>query len=232
MAIALLATIIGIVSDNYFLLFTGFIIGGTIGLVLAKKVEMTQMPELVAFLHSLVGLAAVLVGFANFMDHSIQLTGAEKTIHDVETYLGILIGALTIVLILAIDLGTDILPALGLGAADDHGVVAHRAADEPHLAGKGRRRPLPDHHELFAEVLLRPREVVVVVDLFHDAGAAWDDQFTLPLEELRKTAGVEFRVFMPVFNVPFRFFWAYNFDPLPQFGEQRSSFEFAIGTTF
>lgn len=95
MAIALLATIIGIVSDNYFLLFTGFIIGGTIGLILAKKVEMTQMPELVAILHSLVGLAAVLVGFANFMDHTIQLTGAEKTIHDVETYLGILIGALT-----------------------------------------------------------------------------------------------------------------------------------------
>jgi len=72
----------------------------------------------------------------------------------------------------------------------------------------------------------------VRVAVFTDGGAAWDDQFSLPLSELRKTAGVEFRVFMPVFNVPFRFFWAYNFDPLPQFGEQRSSFEFAIGTTF
>jgi outer membrane protein insertion porin family len=72
----------------------------------------------------------------------------------------------------------------------------------------------------------------VRIAVFHDAGAAWDDQFALPLDELRKTAGVEFRVFMPVFNVPFRFFWAYNFDPLPQFGEERSSFEFAIGTTF
>jgi len=72
----------------------------------------------------------------------------------------------------------------------------------------------------------------VRVAIFTDGGAAWDDQFSLPLSELRKTAGVEFRVFMPVFNVPFRFFWAYNFDPLPQFGEQRSSFEFAIGTTF
>lgn len=70
------------------------------------------------------------------------------------------------------------------------------------------------------------------VAVFHDAGAAWDDQFALPLSDLRKTAGVEFRMFMPVFNVPFRFFWAYNFDPLPQFGEERSSFEFAIGTTF
>jgi NAD(P) transhydrogenase subunit beta len=95
MLMALLATIIGIVSDNYFILFTGVIIGGSIGLTLAKKVEMTQMPELVAILHSLVGLAAVLVGFANFLDHSAILTGIDKTIHDIETYLGILIGGLT-----------------------------------------------------------------------------------------------------------------------------------------
>ena len=73
----------------------GLLIGGTIGLILAKKVEMTQMPELVAILHSLVGLAAVLVGFANFLGHSTVLTGVDKTIHDVETYLGILIGGLT-----------------------------------------------------------------------------------------------------------------------------------------
>lgn len=72
----------------------------------------------------------------------------------------------------------------------------------------------------------------VRIAIFQDGGAAWDDQFALPLSELRKTAGVEFRVFMPVFNVPFRFFWAYNFDPQAQFGEERSSFEFAIGTTF
>lgn len=95
MALALLATLIGIVSANYLILFGGVVIGGAIGLRLAKKVEMTQMPELVAILHSLVGLAAVLVGFANFMDHSIEYVGVEKTIHDVETYLGILIGALT-----------------------------------------------------------------------------------------------------------------------------------------
>ena len=95
MALALLATVIGIVSDNYLILIGGLLIGGTIGLILAKKVEMTQMPELVAILHSLVGLAAVLVGFANFLDHSTVLTGVDKTIHDVETYLGILIGGLT-----------------------------------------------------------------------------------------------------------------------------------------
>jgi NAD(P) transhydrogenase subunit beta len=95
MALALLATVIGIVSDNYFILFIGLLIGGTIGLVLARKVEMTQMPELVAILHSLVGLAAVLVGFANFLDHTNVLTGVDKTIHDVEMYLGVLIGGLT-----------------------------------------------------------------------------------------------------------------------------------------
>ena len=95
MLIALLATIIGIVSDNYFILFIAVAIGGSLGLTLAKKVKMTQMPELVAILHSLVGLAAVLVGFANFIGHSTALTGIDKTIHDVETYLGILIGALT-----------------------------------------------------------------------------------------------------------------------------------------
>lgn len=95
MLIALLATIIGIVSNHYFILFIAVAIGGSIGLILAKKVKMTQMPELVAILHSLVGLAAVLVGFANFIGHSTALTGIEKTIHDVETSLGIVIGALT-----------------------------------------------------------------------------------------------------------------------------------------
>ena len=95
MALALLATVFGIVSNNFFILIVGLLIGGTIGLILAKKVEMTQMPELVAILHSLVGLAAVLVGFANFLGHSTALIGVDKTIHDVETYLGILIGGLT-----------------------------------------------------------------------------------------------------------------------------------------
>jgi NAD(P) transhydrogenase subunit beta len=53
------------------------------------------MPELVALMHSLVGLAACLVGFASYVDTSIVLTGAEKTIHEIEIYLGILIGAVT-----------------------------------------------------------------------------------------------------------------------------------------
>ncbi len=78
MLMALMATIIGIVSDNYLILFIGVIIGGSIGLTLAKKVEMTQMPELVAILHCLVGLAAVLVGFANFLDHTVFLQESTK----------------------------------------------------------------------------------------------------------------------------------------------------------
>jgi NAD(P) transhydrogenase subunit beta len=95
MGIALLATIFGVVTSNYGLLLGGLLIGGTIGLVLARRVQMTQMPELVAILHSLVGLAAVLVGFANFMDPAVQLAGVELVIHDIETYIGIFIGAIT-----------------------------------------------------------------------------------------------------------------------------------------
>jgi len=77
-------------------LLVALLIGGSIGLLAAKRVQMTQMPELVAILHSLVGVAAVAVGFANFMDHTVQFdTPVEKTIHDIETYLGVLIGAVT-----------------------------------------------------------------------------------------------------------------------------------------
>ena len=94
MFIALVATIAG-VTENIGILIGGLLIGGTIGLVLAKRIQMTEMPELVASLHSLVGLAAVLVGFANFMDPASHHTGVELTIHDIETYLGILIGAIT-----------------------------------------------------------------------------------------------------------------------------------------
>ena len=96
MAIALIVTIAGVTS-NFEILIGGLVIGASIGLILAKRVQMTEMPELVAILHSLVGLAAVLVGFANFMDPARleHYAGVELTIHDIETYLGILIGAIT-----------------------------------------------------------------------------------------------------------------------------------------
>ena len=96
MAIALVATILGVVTANYAVLLGAFVVGGGIGLVAARRVQMTQMPELVAILHSLVGLAAVLVGYANFLDPMVHLDGAEQAIHNAETYLGILIGAVTL----------------------------------------------------------------------------------------------------------------------------------------
>ena len=98
MTIALIATIASDnVTANFEKLIVALLVGGSVGLVLARRVQMTQMPELVAILHSLVGLAAVAVGFANFMDPDrlAHYAGVELTIHDVETYIGILIGAVT-----------------------------------------------------------------------------------------------------------------------------------------
>lgn len=95
MAIAVLATIIGDGVESYGILLVMVGIGGAIGAYLARRVEMTEMPELVAILHSFVGLAAVLVGFASYLTPEAHHVGTERTIHDVEIYLGILIGALT-----------------------------------------------------------------------------------------------------------------------------------------
>jgi NAD(P) transhydrogenase subunit beta len=95
MAIALIATVLGVVTQHYSILLAALVVGGSIGLLAARRVQMTQMPELVAILHSLVGVAAVAVGFANFMDPGKHLAGVELTIHDIETYLGVLIGAVT-----------------------------------------------------------------------------------------------------------------------------------------
>jgi NAD(P) transhydrogenase subunit beta len=70
-------------------------IGGAAGSTLAARVEMTAMPQLVAILHSFVGLAAVLVGFASFLEPAGHFSGAEKVVHDIEVFLGVLIGAVT-----------------------------------------------------------------------------------------------------------------------------------------
>ena len=97
MAIAVLATVFGprVSASGMAWIVGALVIGGGIGLYAARVVKMTQMPELVALMHSLVGLAACLVGFASYVDTSIQLEGAEKLIHEVEIYVGILIGAVT-----------------------------------------------------------------------------------------------------------------------------------------
>ncbi|MGF1731487.1 Re/Si-specific NAD(P)(+) transhydrogenase subunit beta [Photobacterium kasasachensis] len=94
MAIALIATIFGPEAQGTGWIILAMVIGGAIGIRLAQKVEMTEMPELVAILHSFVGLAAVLVGFNTYIDHG-DLTGALLNIHLVEVFLGVFIGAVT-----------------------------------------------------------------------------------------------------------------------------------------
>lgn len=95
MVIALIAAIASIKGGLHWIIIA-MVIGAAIGLYLAKKVEMTQMPELVALLHSFVGMAAVLVGFNSFLDSNIMVfTGSELTVHLVEIFIGIFIGAVT-----------------------------------------------------------------------------------------------------------------------------------------
>ncbi len=99
MAIAVLATIFGphVTPAGYGWLLGAMVVGASVGLYAARVVKMTQMPELVALMHSLVGLAAVFVGFANYIDPVAtgSFEGAERTIHHIEVYVGILIGAIT-----------------------------------------------------------------------------------------------------------------------------------------
>ena len=95
MAIAILATLLGPKVTSIVPVIIAMLIGGGVGMAAAKRVQMTQMPELVALMHSLVGLAAVLIGYTSYVDNSIEFFGVEKTIHEVEIYIGILIGAVT-----------------------------------------------------------------------------------------------------------------------------------------
>src|SRR4029079_8635631 len=87
MALAVLATVLSprVTAGGYAWIIAALVVGGAIGLFAAKKVQMTQMPELVALMHSLVGLAACLVGYANFIDPavSVGLTTAQNTIHEI-----------------------------------------------------------------------------------------------------------------------------------------------------
>ncbi len=99
MAIAVVATVLGpyVTSSGVPWIIAALLIGGTAGTYVARQVKMTQMPELVALMHSLVGLAAMLVGFASYVDSSVtaNLTDIEIKIHHIEVFLGILIGAIT-----------------------------------------------------------------------------------------------------------------------------------------
>ena len=99
MTIAVLATVFGpkVTPGGYAWIVGAMVVGGAVGLYAARTVKMTQMPELVALMHSLVGLAAALVGYATYIDPVVggSLSGAEKIIHELEVYVGILIGLIT-----------------------------------------------------------------------------------------------------------------------------------------
>src|SRR5436853_904939 len=99
MTIAVLATVLGpqVTKGGYTWILAAMVVGAAIGLYAARVVKMTQMPELVALMHSLVGLAAVLIGYTNYIDPAAttHFQGAERTIHQLEIYLGVLIGAIT-----------------------------------------------------------------------------------------------------------------------------------------
>ena len=100
MTIAVLATSSGprVTEGGIPWIIGALVVGGALGLYLARTVQMTQMPELVAFMHSLVGLVAVVVGYASYIDPTAaaDMTSAEIGIHHVEVYLGVLIGAVTL----------------------------------------------------------------------------------------------------------------------------------------
>ncbi|WP_367578455.1 Re/Si-specific NAD(P)(+) transhydrogenase subunit beta [Snodgrassella alvi] len=94
MAIALLATAFSQDAHGLGWVIIAMVIGAAVGLQQARKVEMTQMPELIAMLHSFVGLAAVLVGFNSYIDpHDVDTD--MFTIHLIEVFLGVFIGAVT-----------------------------------------------------------------------------------------------------------------------------------------
>jgi NAD(P) transhydrogenase subunit beta len=99
MTIAVLATVFGpnVTAKGLPYIIAAMVVGAGIGLYAARTIKMTQMPELVALMHSLVGLAAVLVGYANYIDPAAagSFHGAEKTVHELEIYIGVLIGAVT-----------------------------------------------------------------------------------------------------------------------------------------
>lgn len=96
MAIAILATVLGQGVEGHIYIIVAIALASVVGVLLARKVEMTSMPQLVAILHSFVGLAAVLVGYGSYLDVDTQsLVGTEHTIHLVEVFIGVFIGAIT-----------------------------------------------------------------------------------------------------------------------------------------
>jgi NAD(P) transhydrogenase subunit beta len=94
MVIALVATAARMEFTSYSILAAVLVPGLIIGALVASRVQMTAMPQLVAMLHSFVGLAAVLVGFATYRGEH-QLAANELSVHLAEIFIGVCIGSIT-----------------------------------------------------------------------------------------------------------------------------------------
>src|SRR5690606_26022185 len=95
MLIAIVVTALDSRVTGYQVLLPAVLVGAVIGALLAARVAMTSMPQLVAMLHSFVGAAAGLAGFPSFLDPNQTLTGTAALIHQVEVFVGVFIGAIT-----------------------------------------------------------------------------------------------------------------------------------------
>ena len=95
MGIAIVGTIFGPNTSFNQWLLPALIIGAIIGTLVAQKVKMTGMPQLVAALHSFVGLAAVFIGINSAIEPPQELSKTELIIHEIEIFLGVFIGAIT-----------------------------------------------------------------------------------------------------------------------------------------
>ena len=96
MLVAVAATIFGKNVEGHIYIIVALASASFIGIILARRVKMESMPQLVAILHSFVGLAAVLVGIGSYLDLGIkEITNTEKTIHLIEVFIGVFIGAIT-----------------------------------------------------------------------------------------------------------------------------------------
>ncbi len=96
MLVAVVTTVFGKDVQGHIYIIVAIVAASSIGIMLARRVKMESMPQLVAVLHSFVGLAAVLVGIGSFLDVGIkEITNTEKTIHLTEVFIGVFIGAIT-----------------------------------------------------------------------------------------------------------------------------------------
>lgn len=147
MAIAFAAT--AFISQGYAVQASSIGLGVLVGVLAASRVAMTAMPEMVAFLNSFVGLAAVLVGFAEYLQPGSTLVGLEETIHRIEIWAGVFIGMVTFTgSIVAVGKLQGILPSRSVLLPARHVLtismlVAIVVLGQPFLAATGTEGLLP-----------------------------------------------------------------------------------------